>query len=67
MQHQSVINKNKQKTEKNVSYPIFVSIVSYPSKKADQNEVCEIKDLLQCIMSSAHRKKGFYKTWTFDH
>ena len=34
-----------------------MSIVSYPSKKADKQEVHPIKDLLQCIMSSAYRRK----------
>ena len=60
MQHQSVINENKQKKE------IFfisniVSIVSSPSKKAGQNEVNAIKDLLQCSMSSAYHKKRLLK------
>ena len=41
--------------------------VSKILKKADQDEDHAIKDLLQCIMSSEYRrKKGFYKTWTFD-
>ena len=38
-----------------------------PTKKTEQNEVHAIKGLIQCSMSSAYyRKKGFYKTWTFD-
>ena len=41
--------------------------MSSPSKKSYQNEVNEIKALLQCSMSSAYcRKRGFFKTWTFD-
>ena len=49
----SVGNKWKQ-TEDRKTWVIFniVSIVSSPSKKADQKEVHAIKDLLQCIMSS---------------
>ena len=51
----SVGNKQKQTEDRNnfvISNIVF--IVSSPSKKADQNEVSAIKDLLQCIMSSAY-------------
>ena len=49
----SVGNKRKQ-TEDRKTFVVsnIVSIVSSPSKKADQNEVNKIKDLLQCIMAS---------------
>ena len=41
--------------------------MSSPSKKLYQDEVHEIKDLLQCSMSNAYfQKKGFYEMWTFD-
>ena len=53
----SVGNKQKQ-TEDGKTFVIsnIVSIVSSPSQKADQNEVHAIKDLFQCIMSSAYRR-----------
>ena len=35
----------------------IVSIVIYPSKKTDQNEVNAIWYLLQCIISSAYRQQ----------
>ena len=55
----SVSNKRKQTKDRNVFVVSNnVSIVSYPSKKADQNEVHAIKDLLQCSMSSAYRRMG---------
>ena len=59
----SVDNKQKQ-TEDIKAFVIsnIVSIVSSPSKKADQNKVHAIKDLLQCSMSSAYRwEKGALK------
>ena len=64
----SVGNKRKQ-TEDRKTFVIsnIVSIVLYPPKKADQNEVHAIKDLLKYSMSSAYRRtKGFYKMWKFD-
>ena len=54
MQHMSVVNKNKQKIEMFVISNIG-SIVSYQSKKAYQNEIHSINDLLKCSMSSAYR------------
>ena len=49
MQHLLEINENK----------IFniVSIVTYPTKKTDHNEVHTIRDLLQCSRSSAYRQQ----------
>ena len=35
-----------------------MSIVSYPSKKVDQNKVHAMKDLLQCRMSGAYCQRG---------
>ena len=54
----SVGNKRKQ-TEDRKTFFIsnIVSILSSPSKKADQNKVHGIKDLLQCSMSSAYHWK----------
>ena len=54
----SVGNKRKKTEDRNV-FVIYniVSIVSYPSKKSDQNEVNAIKDLLQCSMSNVYGKK----------
>ena len=50
----SVRNKRKQMEDrKTFVVSNIVSIVSYPSKKADQIKVHAIKDLLQCSMSSA--------------
>ena len=54
MQHLLVINENKQKTEKRFVISNVVTIVSYLSKKSDQNEVHTIEDVLQCSMSSAY-------------
>ena len=53
MQHQSVIN---EKTEDRKTFVVsnIVSIVSSTSKKSDQNEVHDIKDLLKCSMSSSY-------------
>ena len=51
----SVGNKQKQtKDRKTFLISNIVSIVSYPSKKTDQNEVNAIQDLLQCSRSSAY-------------
>ena len=57
----SVGNKQKQ-TEDRMFLVLtnIVSILSYPSKKSDENEVHAIKDLLQCSISSAYR-------WAQDH
>ena len=55
IQHQSVIEKNKQNTDFFISN--IVSIMSSPSKKSDKNKVHAIKDLLQCSMSSAYCQK----------
>ena len=51
----SVGNKQKQTAYRKAFFisNIF-SIVSSPSKKADQNEVHAINDLLKCSMSSAY-------------
>ena len=66
--HATSVNKYIKKTEDIKTFVIsnIVSIVSSLSKKIDQNEVHAIKYLLQCSRSSAYRKKGFCKTWTFD-
>ena len=67
MQNQLVINKNKMEDRKPFIISNSVSFVSYPSNKSDQNEVNTIKNLLQYSTSIAYlRKKGFYKTCTFD-
>ena len=50
---------NKQKQTEDRKTPVvsnIVSIVSFQSKKADQNEVHPIKDLLQCSSSSVYCK-----------
>ena len=54
----SVGNKRKQ-TEDRKTFVIsnIVSIVSYPQKKADQNEVHAIKDLLKCSISMSYCQK----------
>ena len=54
----SIGNKQKQ-TEDRKTFVIYniVSIVISPSKKTDHNEVNTIRDLLQCIRSSAYRKQ----------
>ena len=51
-------NKQKQTEDRKTFFVLnIVSIVSYPSKKADKNEAHTIKDLLQCSMSSAYRRE----------
>ena len=51
----SVGNKQRRTEDKETFViPNIVSIVSYPSNKADQNEVYAVKDLFQCNMSSAY-------------
>ena len=57
MQHLLEINENKHKTEKLLSHPKLLSILTSPSKKTDQNEVNAIWDLLQCSRSSAYRQQ----------
>ena len=60
----SIGNKRKQTEDRETFYVSnIVYIVSYPSKKADQEKVNVIKDLLKCSMPSAYfqDKKGFYK------
>ena len=54
----SVGNKQKQ-TEDRKTFVIsnIVSIVTYPSKKTDNNEGNAIRDLLQCSKSSAYRQQ----------
>ena len=56
MQH--LLEKNK-KTEDRKTFVVsnIVSIVTSPSKKTDQNDVNEIRDLLQCRISSAYRQQ----------
>ena len=69
MSHATSVGNKRKQTEDRIFFVLsnIVSIVSYPSKKTDQNEVNAIKDLLQCIRSSPYcQKNGFYKTWTFD-
>ena len=51
----SIVNKQKEIEDRNTFFiSNFVFIVAYQSKKADQNEVHAVKDLLQCSMSSAY-------------
>ena len=51
----SIGNKQKQTEDrKTVVISNIVSIVTYPSKKTDHNEVHTIRDLLQCSRSSAY-------------
>ena len=54
----SIENKRKQ-TEDRKTFVIsnIVSIVTYPSKKTDHNEVNAVQDLLQCIRSSEYRQR----------
>ena len=54
MQNLLEINENKQKTEKTFVISNIVSIVTYPSKRTDHNEVNENQDLIQCSRSSAY-------------
>ena len=54
MQHLLVINQNKRRNIFFISNIVY--IVSSQPKKADQNEGHAIKDLLQCITSSAYRR-----------
>ena len=54
----SIGNKQKQTEDRNTFVKSnIVSIVSYPSKKTNHNEVNAIQDLLQCTMSSAYRQQ----------
>ena len=53
----SVSNKQKQIEDRFFFISNIVSIVSSLSKKAHQNKVHAIMDLLQCIMSSAYSFK----------
>ena len=60
--HAKSVGNKRKKIEDRKTFVIsnIVSIVSSPSKKADQNEVHAIKNLIQYSMSSAYRrKKGF--------
>ena len=59
LSHATSVGNGRKKTEYRKTFVIsnIVSIVSSPSKKADQNEVHTIKDLLQCSISSAYRQK----------
>ena len=56
MQHLLAINENKQKKKTFVIYNIL-SIVSYQSKKTDQNQFNAFQYLLQCSRSSACRQQ----------
>ena len=57
MSHATSFGNKQKPTEDRKTSVIsnIVSIVSSPSKKADQNEVHAIKYLLQCSMASAYR------------
>ena len=59
MSHATSVGNKRKQTEYRKTFVIsnIVSIVSYPSKKTDQNEVNEIQDLLQCSSSSAYRQQ----------
>ena len=59
MSHATSIGNKQKQTEDGKTFVIsnIVSIVSSLPKKADQNEVHAIKDLLQCSRSSEYRLK----------
>ena len=53
MQYQSLINENKRKTEKLLSYPILCLLCHLHQRKHIKTKLMQIKGLLQCSMSSA--------------
>ena len=65
MSHATAVGNKRKQTEDRKTFVIsnIVSIVTYPSKKTDQNEVNTIQDLLQCSISSAYcqRKRASTK------
>ena len=54
IQHQSVMNKNKQNTEKLLLYPILGPLFHIHKIKDIKFKFMQNKDLLQCSMSSAY-------------
>ena len=59
LSHATSVDNKQKLTEEKKTYIIsnIVSILSSPSKKADQNEVNAIADFLQCSLSIAYRQK----------
>ena len=69
MSHATSVGNIKKQTEDRKTFVIsnIVSIVTYPSKKTDNNEGNAIRGLLQCSKSSAYRqqRKAFTKRGHF--
>ena len=59
MSHATSIGYKQKQTEDRKTFVIsnIVSIVTYPSKKTDHNEVNAIQYLLQCSRSSAYSQQ----------
>ena len=53
----SIVNKQTQTEDRFFFISNIVSIVKSPSNKTDHNEVNEIRDLLQCSISSEYRQQ----------
>ena len=67
MLHKSVINKNKQKTEKILSYSIFCPLCHLHQRKQIKTKFTQLRIYFN-VSDQVHiiKKHGFYKTWTFD-
>ena len=67
IQHQQVINENKQNKEKLLSYPILCPLCRLHQRKQIKTKLIQFR-IYSHVVFQVHivRKKGFYKTWTFD-
>ena len=66
MQHLSVINKNKQKTEKLFSCPILCPLCHLHQRNQIKTKFMQIMIYFNAACQVHIVKKGPYKTWTFD-
>ena len=66
MQNQSVINENKQKTEKLLSYPILCPLCHIHQRKQIKMKFTLLRIYFNVACQVLIFKgKGFYKKWTF--
>ena len=67
MEHKSVINKNKPKTKKILSYTLLCLLCYLHQKNQIKTKFMQLSIYLN-VVYQVHivEMKDFYKTWTFD-
>ena len=66
MQHQLVIDENKQKTEKLLSYTILYSLCHLHQRKLIKTKFNQLRIYFNGLCQVHYVEKIFFKTWTFD-